>query len=220
MRKQRKTILFLITTLCLCYCTTIKVQAEEKTEQPIINETISSNEIPEIEGTNQTVEIQTPNVTTPTAATIYELSPEVIAYCKAASAEFSTNEYILEALIFTESRGNSEAKNGKHVGLTQLNPAYFTDVMTLLNITSPTDPQSNIRICAYQLAQWSAKYDNNIYLILDCWHKGEGKAIAQFNEKGNSYNKKICENAMLLAANEYKDIKEEVLLPPTDDTES
>ena len=193
MSKQRKTLLCLI-TMGLLYLmlgsTTLNVKATELDKEEQVTEVTQDEPKEE----NQ---IQSP---TPAVATIYELSPEVIAYCKAASIEFSVNEYILEALVFTESHGKSDAKNGNHVGLTQLKPAYFQDVMTLLNITDPTNPKDNVRICAYKLAQWSEKYDNNVYLMLDCWHKGEGKAVAQFNAKGNSYNKTICNNADLLSA--------------------
>ena len=96
MSKQRKTLLCLI-TMGLLYLmlgsTTLNVKATELDKEEQVTEVTQDEPKEE----NQ---IQSP---TPAVATIYELSPEVIAYCKAASIEFSVNEYILEALVFTES---------------------------------------------------------------------------------------------------------------------
>lgn len=223
MLKQRKTLRYLITMGLLYFIlgtSTINVKAvepEAKLHTEISQDTTEQDTEITSEDTKQSSDVieneikideNLNQVPTPAVSTIYELSPEIIAYCKAASNEFSYNEYILEALIFTESRGKSDAKNGSYVGLTQFKPSYFESVMEQLNITDPMNPRDNVRICAYQLAQWSEKYDNNTYLILDCWHKGEGKAVAQFNAKGNSYNKTICNNANLLYAEANKNKSE------------
>ncbi len=223
MCKQRKTILRLI-TLVLLYLlfslTTLTVKAEEKLDT---EETLENTENVSTEITDESLD-NTETDATEIASTIYDLSPEVIAYCKIASKEFNFNEFILESLIFTESRGYSEAKNGSFVGLTQLKPKYFETTMTLLNIEDPTNPLDNVRLCAYTLSNWYEKYDNNMYLILDCWHKGEGKAVAQHTSKGTSYSRTICNNAILLEAqnnlanNPETKHTDENFIAPKDDT--
>lgn len=134
------------------------------------------------------------------AINITDLPNDVQDYCEIAATEFSIDPNILKALVYTESRGNYTAKNGSFIGLTQLKPAYFTSTIDELNITDPTDPYQNVRICAYSLATWMSKYNNDTALALDCWHKGEKGAVSTHTAKGTYYSRTIMQNAQLLAS--------------------
>ena len=148
----------------------------------------------EIQNTTEVAALEEPTeaVVSPT-----DLDPTIKQYCQEAAQEFDINEYVLESLIYTESRGASDAKNGRFIGLTQLYPKYFTSVMETLNITDPYAPRSNIRICAYKLSEWSKKY--NIYMSLDCWHNGESGAVKRNKVQGTYYSQTIYANAVMLA---------------------
>ncbi len=131
---------------------------------------------------------------TPEVIAITGLTPEVILYCKQAAKDYNISEYILESLVIKESRGNVNAKNGSYIGLTQFNPRFYGSAMTATMCTNPSDPNQNVRVCAYQLAQWNAKY-NDMHLVLECWNKGEGKAVAQHTSSGTSYSRTIVNKA-------------------------
>ncbi len=122
------------------------------------------------------------------------LPEDVKTSCEQAASEFGIDQNILKALVYTESRGDVQARNGSHIGLTQLNPRYFKDTMELLGITDPYEPIQNLRICAYTLSSWMAKYDNT-YIVIDCWHKGEGRAVAANDTDGTGYSREILSNA-------------------------
>ncbi len=124
------------------------------------------------------------------------LSPEVSEYCRQAAEEFGFDRAVLEALVWKESTGNVGAKNGSHIGLTQINPGGFKATMQLLGVTDVTDPLQNVRVCAYSLATWNAKY-GNIHIALDCWNRGENAAAASNRTEGTKYTNKIYNNALI-----------------------
>ena len=126
------------------------------------------------------------------------LPAEVHTYCEQAAAEFGIDSNILKALVYTESKGNAAAKNRCYIGLTQLNPSNFGAAIATLG-ADPNDAYQNVRICAYMLSGWMAKY-GNMYIALDCWHQGERSAAAANRADGTNYSRTICSNAQLLAA--------------------
>ncbi len=180
----------------LMFTNVVTVQAEEVTEASEVAESSEVTEVPEATEPAEATEAQE----APEAAQAcpIALSPEVNAYCEQAAAEFGIDSNILKALVYTESKGNVGARNGCYIGLTQLNPSNFSAAIATLG-ADPNDAYQNVRICAYMLSGWMAKYGNQ-YIALDCWHQGEGSAAAANRVDGTNYSRTICENAQLYAA--------------------
>lgn len=114
-------------------------------------------------------------------------------YCWEMQQEYNVSATLLMGIVYNESRGKADAKNGVYKGLTQINPRYFKRQMEELEVTDLFDPVQNLRVCALTLKEWFEKYgDEDVYLILECWSEGDSNAIKDHNPlKPSAYAKRI-----------------------------
>lgn len=125
------------------------------------------------------------------------LSRHIQNYAWEFEKEYKVAAPLLMSLVYEESKGNPDAKNGKHIGLTQINPKYFKHAIKELGLNDLTDPYQNMKLCAYTLSNWFEIYsDEDVYLILEMWNKGEQRALIQHRkDKPSKYAKRIADRA-------------------------
>lgn len=119
---------------------------------------------------------------------IYSMAEEI---CK----PYNLSPELVQAIIWTESRYDVDAKNGSCIGLAQINKSCHEDRMERLGVTDLTNPYDNILVCADYLAELYREYEDT-GLVLDKY-RGSSSAESNF-KKGivSSYTKTVTEKAL------------------------
>ena len=81
------------------------------------------------------------------------ISPEYVAYCEEIGTQYGICPELLEAIMESESSGNSKARNGNCKGLMQINENYHKKRMKKLGVTDIYNERSNIMLAADYLAE-------------------------------------------------------------------
>lgn len=133
-----------------------------------------------------------------------EIPEKIIEYCEIVGAEYNICPELLEAICYRESRFTADAKNGKCIGIMQVNIAVHTDRIEKYGwITADmTDPYKNITIAADYLAELYEQYGDENPIVLAAYN-GNTKAINKYKEYGI-----MCEYAedILTRSAEYERI--------------
>lgn len=96
-----------------------------------------------------------------------EVPPDIKTICREKGDEYGISEYMLEALIYRESRFKATAENGPCKGLCQVNTTYFPH--------NWRDPEANIDTACQVILQIVDQYGaEDLGDILSYYH-GEGK---------------------------------------------
>lgn len=122
------------------------------------------------------------------------LPEDVQNYCEEIGGEYGICPEFLEAIIYSESRGQADAKNGGCKGLMQIAENWHRDRMKRLGVTDIFDEYSNILVGADYLAELFEEY-GEASLVLDIYH---GDSRAQYNyERGilSEYAEKILDRS-------------------------
>lgn len=114
-----------------------------------------------------------------------EIPINIIEYCEIVGAEYNICPELLEAICYRESRFTADAKNGKCIGIMQVNIAVHTDRIEKYGWTTAdmTDPYKNITIAADYLAELYEQYGDENPIVLAAYN-GNTKAINKYKEYG------------------------------------
>lgn len=82
-----------------------------------------------------------------------------LEYMEAACKSANICPEIVEAVIEKESSWDPDAKNGECIGLMQINPKWYGEMMENLGVTDLTDPYENIRLGVCILADLAKRYE-------------------------------------------------------------
>lgn len=118
------------------------------------------------------------------------LPVDVQIECADIAKKYDLSPTLLMSLVYQESRGIL-------VNATQItNPYWFRHGIDATGVNNPKENRKeNIEVCAWYLRGWFEKYDD-VYLVLDCWNKGEDAAVSGYNpDKPSTYSKQIEERA-------------------------
>ena len=105
---------------------------------------------------------------------------------------------VLMAMAFEESRFNPDvvSKNGKYIGLLQINPRWQGERMERLGVTDLKDARSNMMVAADYLKRLFDDYEDTGTVIM--LYAGYSKSsIASYEQTGKlaSYVKRVLERA-------------------------
>ena len=105
---------------------------------------------------------------------------------------------VLMAMAFEESRFNPDvvSKNGKYIGLLQINPRWQGERMERLGVTDLKDARSNMMVAADYLKTLFDEYEDTGTVIM--LYAGYSKSsIARYEETGKlaSYVERVLERA-------------------------
>lgn len=88
------------------------------------------------------------------------ISEDSKKYCEEIGKAYSICPELLEAIMESESSGNTMAVNGNCKGLMQINERWHTERMGELGVTDLYDAKSNILLAADYLAELFAQYED------------------------------------------------------------
>lgn len=122
----------------------------------------------------------------------------VVEIAEDCENESSVCAEVLESIAFEESRFTPDvvSKNGKYIGMCQINPRWQSERMERLGVTDLKDARSNMRVAADYLKCLFEEYEDTGTVIMI--YAGYSKAnIARYEETGKlaSYVERVLERA-------------------------
>lgn len=111
------------------------------------------------------------------------------------TAQYDLPAGLILAVCETESDFDPSCRTGSCVGLMQLHSAYAGAFARAAGMESYslTDPEDNLRIGAYLLADYLRRYEGDIHMALMCYNLGEAGALRKLaNGIGSTgYSRKV-----------------------------
>lgn len=119
---------------------------------------------------------------------------EYVTYCEEIGKQYGICPELLEAIMESESSGNSNAQNGNCKGLMQINVTYHQQRMQKLGVTDIYDARGNILVAADYLTELFREHED-IGTVLMVYN-GSGDAIER-GERGDhtEYAQKIIKRS-------------------------
>jgi len=111
---------------------------------------------------------------------------EIRGYAEEIGSEYGICPELLESIAYWESRFDPTAvsKNGKYIGLMQVNPKIHADRMKELGVDDLTDPKGCMRVAAdYLLELFEENEDVGIVLLQ--YSGSNMDRISQYERTGN-----------------------------------
>ena len=114
-----------------------------------------------------------------------EIPEKIIEYCEIVGAEYDICPEILESIAYHESRFTPDARNGKCVGLMQVNVKVHAARIEEYGFTQAdmTDAYKNLIIAADYLKDLYEQYGDENPIVLAAY-SGNSKAISKYKEYG------------------------------------
>ena len=102
---------------------------------------------------------------------------------------------LILAVCETESDFDPDCRTGSCVGLMQIHSAYAGAFARAAGMESYslTDPEDNLRIGAYLLADYLSRYEGDIHMALMCYNLGEAGAMRKLANgiESTGYSRKV-----------------------------
>jgi hypothetical protein len=109
------------------------------------------------------------------------LDEEIVDICEEAGEEYNISPYLLESIVWTESRGDAKASNGTCVGLCGINKYYHKDrVMKNANLF---DERTNVRTAANLLNELNGTYENETVVLNYYGGYGIDESLTKYSEQ-------------------------------------
>ena len=111
---------------------------------------------------------------------------EIEGYAEEIGAEYGICPELLESIAYWESRFTADAvsKNGKYIGLMQVNPVIHKDRMEKLGVTDLTDPKGCMMVAADYLLELFEEYEDAGMVL--CYYNGVNtERIGKYEQTGN-----------------------------------
>lgn len=113
---------------------------------------------------------------TPTQAPVATASESQIdGYIKEICASYGVDPYLVQSIVYHESRYNPKAKNGACVGLMQVSTRWHSGRAEKLGITNFYDPYSNIRLGVDYIAELFTQTSDPAHVLM-IYNMGHSKA--------------------------------------------
>ena len=111
---------------------------------------------------------------------------EIREYAEDVGAEYGICPELLESIAYWESRFDPTAvsKNGKYIGLMQVNPKIHADRMEKLGVTDLTDPKGCMRVAADYLLELFEE-NEDVGTVLLQYSGSNRDRISQYERTGN-----------------------------------
>ena len=111
------------------------------------------------------------------------------------TAQYDLPAGLILAVCETESDFDPACRTGQCIGLMQLHSAYAASFARAAGMESYslTDPEDNMRIGAYLLADYLSRYEGDIHMALMCYNLGEAGALRKLANgiESTGYSRKV-----------------------------
>ena len=124
---------------------------------------------------------------------------DIREYAEEIGAEYGICPELLESIAYWESRfdPNAVSKNGKYIGLMQVNPKIHADRMKKLGVDDLTDPKGCMRVAADYLLELFEEHEDAGTVLMAYSGTNKGR-INQYEETGDMT--KYAEKILTLSA--------------------
>ena len=120
---------------------------------------------------------------------------EILYIAGELTAQYDLPAGLILAVCETESDFDQDCRTGSCVGLMQIHSAYAGSFARAAGLESYdlTDPEDNMRIGAYLLADYLDRYQGDIHFALMCYNLGEAGALRKLASGAEStgYSRKV-----------------------------
>lgn len=125
---------------------------------------------------------------------------EVMAYLEDTCEAYGVSLEIVQAVIEQESNWDPGARNGRCIGLMQIDPSWHVARMRRLGVSDLTDPKQNILVGVDYLHELFEEY-KDVYAVLMFYNGGYSSRYgirAYMDGRYSEYAEKVASRAMEL----------------------
>ncbi len=124
----------------------------------------------------------------------------IYEYIENVCGAYDISPELVQAIIEKESGWEPDARNGRCIGLMQIDPAWHTKRMKRLGVTDLTDPKQNILVGVDYLHELFEEY-GDLYAVLMFYNGGYSEKYgigAYKNGRYSEYAEEIATRVMVL----------------------